>query len=81
VALAENHNLYRLIVVDKNPDIVARYEKLLDPLFFGRRLSVFSDQAGLLGFLSLGSSCVELGRGELVWGNLGRRCIVNIVLC
>jgi NAD-dependent SIR2 family protein deacetylase len=73
LALAENHNLYKFIVVDKNPHITARYRKLLEPLFRERRFSRFVDSVGFVAFLSHGGSCAELGRGELVWGNLGRR--------
>ena len=73
LALAENHNLYRFIVVDKNPNIAARYKNLLEPLFRERRFFPFDDQVGFVSFLSDGRSCAELGRGELVWGNLSRR--------
>jgi NAD-dependent SIR2 family protein deacetylase len=73
LALAENHNLYRFIVVDKNPNIAARYKNLLEPVFRERRFFPFDDQVGFVSFLSDGRSCAELGRGELVWGNLSRR--------
>jgi NAD-dependent SIR2 family protein deacetylase len=73
LALAENHNLYRLILVDKNPRIAARYNGLLEPIFRERRLSPFIDDIGFSNFLAHGRSCIELGRGELVGGNLGRR--------
>jgi NAD-dependent SIR2 family protein deacetylase len=73
LALAENHNLYRFIVVDKNPNIAGRYKKLLEPVFRERRFFPFVDPVGLVSFLSDGRSCAELGRGELVWGNLSRR--------
>ena len=73
LALAENHNLYRFIVVDKNQNIADRYKKLLEPVFWKRRFRSFVDTVGLVSFLSDGMSCSELGRGELVRGSLGRR--------
>jgi NAD-dependent SIR2 family protein deacetylase len=72
LALSENHNLYKFIVVDRNPKIATRYEELLDPLFRERRLSTFVDEIGFFSFLSDGGSLAELGRGELIWGNLSR---------
>lgn len=73
LALAENHNLYRFTVVDRNPKIVARYKKLLEPIFRERRFFPFVDAIGLIAFLAQGRSHEDLGRGELIWGNLGRR--------
>jgi hypothetical protein len=72
LALSENHNLYKFIVVDRNPKIAARYEELLDPLFRERRLTTFVDEIGFSSFLSHGGSLAELGRGELIWGSLSR---------
>jgi len=72
LALSENHNLYKFIVVDRNPKIATRYEELLDPLFRERRLSTFVDDVGFSSFLSHGESLAELGRGELIRGNLSR---------
>jgi len=73
LALAENHNIYRLIVVDKDPEIAKRYQRLLDPVFHDRRFSPFLEPAGVAGYLSHGRSRSDLGRGELIWGDLGRR--------
>ncbi len=73
LALSQNHNLYRLIVVDTNRNILVKYEKLLEPIYRKRRLSPFLDQVGFSSFLANGRSIKELGRGELVWGNLSRR--------
>jgi NAD-dependent SIR2 family protein deacetylase len=73
LALSQNHNLYRFIVVDSNRNIVVKYKKLLEPIFRKRRLSPFLDPVGFSAFLSEGRSIKELGRGELIWGNLSRR--------
>ncbi len=73
LALAENHNLYRFVVVDMNPRVVARYKRLLEPVFRERRFCSFVEPIGFLGFLAHGRSGNELGRGEFVTGNLGRR--------
>ena len=73
LALSANHNLYKFIVVDKNPHIAAKYEDLLDPLFRERRLSIFGDPGGFSSFLARGLSASTLGRGELIGGDLSRR--------
>jgi hypothetical protein len=70
LALADNHNLYRFIVVDKNPNMMKSYRALLDPMLCNRRLSPFLDDRGFAGFLSQWKACSELGRGELVGGNV-----------
>jgi hypothetical protein len=70
LALSENHNLYKLIVVDKNPQIAARYENLLDQTFRERRLSLHVNEGGLVAFLHSGAFRVELGRGEVTGGNI-----------
>lgn len=70
LALSENHNLYKLVVVDKNPQIAARYENILDQTFRERRLSLHVNEAGLTAFLHSGAFRVELGRGEVIGGNI-----------
>jgi hypothetical protein len=73
LALAENHNLYKFIVVDTNPKIERKYKKLLEPIFRKRRFFPFFDPVGFPAFLSNGNACEKFGRGELVWGNVNRR--------
>jgi hypothetical protein len=83
MALARNHQLYKLIVVDfwdkrsalgqamshSDSPLYSRYESLLDPLFKNRRFRYFDD--GLDRFLVGHSSRAELSRGErLVPGSL-----------
>ncbi|HET7106359.1 MAG TPA: SIR2 family protein [Candidatus Acidoferrum sp.] len=72
LALSENHNLYKFIVVDRSPQIAERYRQLLDPMFSERRLWAFAEPGGFSSFLSLGRSFSELGRGEFIAGNIGR---------
>jgi hypothetical protein len=72
LALSENHNLYKLIVVDIDPGISGKYENLLDPLFRNRRFSPFVEPMGLASFLATGQSYADIGRGELIGGNVSR---------
>ena len=76
MALARNHQLYKLIVVDyldkrsqppSQPHqsyLRGRYESLLEPLFLKRRFHFFDD--GLDRFLVHPYSREHLGRGELL---------------
>jgi hypothetical protein len=70
LALSENHNLYKFIVVDKSAETLNRYEQLLDPVFRERRF--VPHEAEFATFLSMGNSLTELGRGELVGQSVGR---------
>jgi len=76
VALAENHRLYRLIVVDlinrsNDPTegtgriaVEEKYAALLDPVFYKRRFKFFGE--GLYRFLISPQSREYLERGELL---------------
>lgn len=73
MALAENHQLYKFLVVDyRNEDqrrtrksrVEARYRRLLDPLFRERRFEFRDD--GLFRFLVDTNSRLQLGRAELL---------------
>lgn len=65
LALAENHQLYKLIVVDKGDSVKRKYDLLLEPMFRERRL-VYSSM-GLGQFVSNnGSYQHQLGRGEML---------------
>jgi NAD-dependent SIR2 family protein deacetylase len=68
LALSENHQLYKLIVVDLSIAVEARYESLLDELFRRRKFSFHRN--GLEIFLASEGACGELGRGEVVGGNV-----------
>jgi NAD-dependent SIR2 family protein deacetylase len=70
LALSENHNLYRFVVVDKNPQIAARYNDMLDQMFSQRRLALHVSEDGFARFLHSGVFRSELGRGEVVGGNI-----------
>lgn len=70
LALSENHNLYRFVVVDKNPQIAARYNDILDQMFSQRRLSLHVNEDGFARFVHSGLFRPELGRGEIVSGNI-----------
>jgi NAD-dependent SIR2 family protein deacetylase len=79
LGLAENHHLYRFILVDKvrqdplaelSPpeakradDVDVRYREMLEDIFVERRFTFIPD--GLFGFLR-GGACKDLGRGELI---------------
>ncbi|MGA2903479.1 MAG: hypothetical protein ABSD98_06595 [Candidatus Korobacteraceae bacterium] len=68
LGLAENQQLYRLIVIDllspgKENDLEARYRAMLEPLFQKRRF-LFSG-AGFAGFLDQGAA-TALGRAETI---------------
>jgi hypothetical protein len=83
LGLAENHGLYKLIVVDKasvtdfvnegNPSIEksmtlhGRYTELLEDLFQERRFSFHNE--GFWQWLTRGSIFEELGRGEMIVNN------------
>jgi NAD-dependent SIR2 family protein deacetylase len=68
LALSENHQLYKLIVVDLSEELEARYESLLDELFRKRKFSFHRN--GLENFLASQGACAELGRGEVVGGSI-----------
>jgi len=84
LALSENYQLYRLIVVDlvqatpavfgsppeQTPEgpVQIRYRQLLDPLFQKRRFSFYD--CGLVSYLHGGASRIELNRGDDVKGQL-----------
>jgi NAD-dependent SIR2 family protein deacetylase len=85
LALAQNHGLYKLVVVDKRLSpappsadqgppapggLEGRYRELLDPLFRQRRFSFYPH--GFETFMVSGNqACVALGRGEMLGGNIG----------
>jgi NAD-dependent SIR2 family protein deacetylase len=64
LALAENHQLYRLVVVDKGDKLQRRFEDLLEPLFRARRFSYWPE--GLSQWLVDQRAYRELGRGEVI---------------
>jgi hypothetical protein len=80
MALAHNHQLYSLTVVDykdpadllsedvKPPSVKERYEALLDPLFRERRFEFSYD--GFYRFLLNPKSRERLERGEAIWNTL-----------
>lgn len=65
LALSENHRINKIIVVDSNPEIEAKYRGILDPLFQQRRFS-FPGGSGLASFLGNISVKDSLGRGEIL---------------
>jgi len=73
MALAQNHGLYKLLVVDRNQpssQLEKRYDQLLDPLFRERRFSFRKDGFEFF-FGSGGGALSALGRGEMLGGNIG----------
>jgi hypothetical protein len=71
MALAENHGLYKLLVVDSGKTLLEeRYQQLLDPVFRERRFSFFSNGFEFF-FGSGGGALSALGRGEMLGGNIG----------
>ncbi len=68
LALAANHQLERLIVVDKGEQAKAKWDRLLEPIFKKRRFSYHPEE--FLGFLMRSGSHGSLGRGEMLGGNI-----------
>ena len=67
LALADNHQLERLIVVDKDSKVEMKWKRLLDPVFRQRRFT-FSGQ-GFALYLAGQRSCSDLNRGEYIRDN------------
>jgi NAD-dependent SIR2 family protein deacetylase len=67
LALADNQQLERLIVVDKDTNIETKWEKLLDPVFCKRRFRFYGQAFQL--YLAGRSSCSDLSRGDYIRDN------------
>lgn len=80
IALARNNHLYKLIVVDSNPEMEARYQSVFDRTFQQRRfvfrgtepssLTGVPNLAGITQFLGSKESIEQLGRAESVSGHV-----------